>query len=236
MPINEAFILINTAITGINTAITGIKAVSTGIEEVRAACQAAKVAWFQPVKKLDDIEQKITSSEEKVKTLEEAVNSLQGTVNSLKQKVNTELPALKQLILSYSEVRKDAAVAGAIANKAGEIIKLAPSVAGLYVVALASTTRTAHTQINININALPALDVAVLGEINEKLRRVEYRIRDLEKITVQGGSQGVDTNTLEVANIFQEISENYAGVEHKLAELLNKKILKDLDPPLETYS
>jgi chromosome segregation ATPase len=229
MSLSEVFMMIKTAASTASVVATGIKTVSGSIQELKSACT---VSWFQSTKaKLNELSSKLGSSENQVKELNKKIDELENTVVSLKHKISIEFPELKRLILSYSEVRKDVAVAAAIANKAGEIIKLRQDIVHVYVLPLTMTTRAGHTQISINMKTLPSVDTEVVGVINEKLNRVEILIRDLEKMsTPDNVSQRTNVNVVGISEIFQEVSENYAGIETRLSELLNKKILEGFDP------
>jgi len=229
MSLSEVFLIIKTAASSASVVSTGVKAVSGSIQELKSACD---INWFQSTRvKLNELNSKVVSSENQVKDLKKEIDDLENTIISLKHKISFEFPELKRLILSYSEVRKDVAVAAAIANKAGEIIKLRQDIAHVYVLPLAMTTRVGHTQISVNMKTLPSVDTEVVGVINEKLNRVEVLIRDLERMsTPDNVSQRTNANIAAIAEIFQEVSENYAGVETRLSELLNRKILEGFDP------
>lgn len=229
MSLNEVFLMIKTAASSASSVATGIKAVLGSIQDLKSACT---VSWFQSTKtRLNELSSKLSLSENQVGELKKEIDELEKTVVSLKQKISIEFPELKRLILSYSEVRKDVAVAAAIANKAGEIIKLRQDIAYVYILPLTMTTRVGHTQISINMKTLPLVDTEVVGAINEKLNRIEIRIRDLERMnTPDNISQRTDVNVIEIAEIFQEVSENYSGVEIRLSELLNRRILEGFDP------
>jgi len=226
---SEVFTMIKTAASSASVVAAGVKTISGSFQELKLACN---VSWFQNTKmKLDGLNNKLISSETQVKELKQEIDNLENIVVSLKQKISVEFPELKRLILSYSEVRKDVAVASAIANKAGEIIKLRQDLVHVYTIPLTMTTRVTHTQILVNIKTLPLVDTEVVGVINEKLSRIENLIRDLERMnTPRVVSQKTDVNIEGIAEIFQQISENYAGIESKLSELLNRKILEGFDP------
>jgi len=226
---SEVFTMIKTAASSASVVAAGIKTVSGSFQELKLACN---VSWFQNTKaKLDGLNNKLISSETEVQKLKQDIDSLGHTITFLKATISTEFPELKRLILSYSEMRKDVAVEGAIANKAGEIIKLRQDIAYIYIMPLTVVSRSGHTRILVNIKTLPSIDTEVVGVINEKLSRIENLIRDLERInTPRSVSQETGVDIEGIAEIFQQVSESYAGIEAKLSELLNRKILQNFDP------
>lgn len=229
MSISEVFTIIQTAASGVTIASKSIKVVASSVEDLKSACD---IRWFQSTKgKLDELKTKLGEAQSKIVGLEEEISHLENTVNSLKQKVNTKFPELKQLIISYSEIRKDVAIAGAIANKAGEIVKIRPDIASIYIFSLTVPTRSEYTRIVANFETLPSIDTEVIGVIREKLARIGLLIRDLERMNVNQ-QENQDINADKVADLFQEISESYASMETKLSELLNRKILIGFDPTL----
>ncbi len=228
MSLSEIFTIIKSSVSSVSVVVAGVKTLSVSIQELKSACN---VSWLQSTKsKLDDLKGKLEISENSLKNLKQETDSLEKLVIELKQKISTEFPELKRLIVSYSDVRRDVAVAGAIANKAGEIIKLRQDIAHYYILPLTMTTRAEHTQIKTNIKTLPQIDTEVVGVISEKLDRIEILIRDLEKMNTPNSVSQKSANIDGIANIFQEVSEYYAGVEIKLHELLNRKILQNFDP------
>ena len=229
MPVGEVFTIIQTVASSVTGVVKGIKTVTASIEELKPDCN---IGLFQSTKgKLADLKAKLNNTQGKVDTLEKTVLELETTVSLLKQKVNTEFPQLKSLVVSYSEVKKDVAVAGALANKAAEIIRIKPDIAPIYIFSLSTPTRSEHTRITANLENLPAIDTEAFGVIREKLMRIGILIRDMERMcTLQRDISNSDINANRVAEIFQEVFENYAGIETKLSELLNRKILKDFDP------
>jgi uncharacterized coiled-coil DUF342 family protein len=228
MSLSEVFTIIKSSVSSASVVVAGVKTLSGSIQELKSTCN---VSWLQSTKsKLDDLKGKLEISENSIKNLKQETDSLEKLVIELKQKISTEFPELKRLIVSYSDVRRDVAVAGAIANKAGEIIKLRQDIAYYYILPLTMTTRSGHTQIKTNIKTLPPVDTEVVGVISEKLDRIEILIRDLEKMNTPNSVLQKSANIDGIANIFQEVSEHYAGVETKLHELLNRKILQNFDP------
>lgn len=227
MPINEVFAIVQTVASNVTVAAKSIKTVASSLEELKSSCD---IRWFQSTKsKLNEFRTKLGDAQGRISSLEQEISNLENTVASLKQKINTEFPELKRLVISYSEIRKDVAIAGAISNKAGEIIKIRPDIASIYIFSLTVPTRGEHTRIVSNFEVLPSIDTEVVGVIREKLTRIGILIRDLERMsTPQRNNQNLDPNR--AAEIFQEIFENYASIETRLSELLNRRILKDFDP------
>jgi hypothetical protein len=138
-----------------------------------------------------------------------------------------------EYVVSYSEIKKDVAMAGAIANKLVEIINIKNDIETYYLFSLIAPMRLQHTQIASNFENLPPVDTTSVGIINEKLRRIGVLLRDLERGNIpQITNPNEVVRTSESAKNLQEIAEAYGGVENSLSELLNRKILREFDPIL----
>lgn len=193
----------------INEVVAIVKSVTDSIGGIKVACNTIPVGWFKPTKnKLNELQAKIIE--------------LEGTIYS-------GFPKLKQLIVLYSNIKAEVGIGRALSEKIAEVITLAPEIKPDYIVGLLTQTTIEYNRIANKINELPALDSAEAGALKEKLDRAKTLIRDIQILTDRGGLHAVEINKPEIAINFREISRNYSGIEIKLSELLNNKILKNFD-------
>ncbi len=193
----------------INEAISLVSSVAGGMKELKQACSLIPVGIFQPTKK-------------KLLELQEKITDLEG-------RISNGFPKLKQLIILYSDLKTNVGIARALSDKIAEIVILSPTVAPNYVVALIGPTQDDHNRITNKVNELPYLDQAEAGALIEKLNRISTHIRDIQIILDKGGFQEIELKVNEIAKVFRDIAREYVGIESKLSELLNKKILKDFE-------
>lgn len=193
----------------INEVVAIVKSVADSIGGIKAACDAIPVGWFKPTKN--------------------KLNELQTQIIELEGIVYSGFPKLKQLIILYSDITTKVGIARALSEKIAEIITLSPQLSPDYVIGLLSPTETELTGIIKKINELPALESSEAGALKEKLDRIKTLIRDIQMLVDRGGTQAVEVNKKEIAANFREISRNYSGIETKLSELLNNRILKSFD-------
>ncbi|MEH2439794.1 hypothetical protein [Nostoc sp.] len=154
---------------------------------------------------------------------------LQDKVATLEHKVNSGFPQLKSLILSYSEIKTSVAIARALADKMAEISAVAPTVIPYSTLVFANQAPIECNQVLTKLNELPGLETSEAGELFGKLDNIERLLTRLQYIVDQGGMQNIQNNSADVVRIFREISQNYAGIEGKLAKLINNKILNGFD-------
>ncbi|MDJ0771948.1 MAG: hypothetical protein QNJ49_00765 [Mastigocoleus sp. MO_167.B18] len=162
-------------------------------------------------------------------TTDKRLSELQDKVANLEQKVNSGFPQLKSLILSYSEIKTSVAIARALADKMAELAAVAPDVIPSSTVVFANQAAIERNQVVTKLNELPGLETSEAGELFGKLENIERLLTRLQFIVDQGGVSNIQRNSNDVVRIFREISQNYAGIETKLAQLINNKILSGFD-------
>ncbi|MEA5582689.1 hypothetical protein VB620_15220 [Nodularia harveyana UHCC-0300] len=162
-------------------------------------------------------------------TTNKKLNELQEKIGTLENKVNSGFPQLKSLILSYSEIKTSVAIARALADKMAELAAIAPSVIPSSTVVFVNQAPIEFNQVVTKLHELPGLDTSEAGELFGKLDNIEKLLMRLQYIVDQGGMSNIENKSSDVTRIFREISNNYAGIEAKLAKLINQKILSGFD-------
>jgi len=189
-----------------NEALSLASSIAGGIKDIKQACSVIPVGLFANKQK----------------------SELENKISLLEERINNGFPKLKQLIILYSDLKTDVSIARALSDKIAEIINLSTSVAPVYISALIGTSQTELIRIINRVKELPCLDMAEAGALIEKLDRIDRYILDIKNI-IYDGDRKVEKNVKIIAKCFSDIATEYGGVEAKLSELLNKRILKDFE-------
>lgn len=189
-------------------AISLISSIALIIKQLRASSDdvLGNVLPFSPVRaKLVELQKNVEIAEMKI------------------DEAKVVIQQLGKLIRAYSDVVSDVRVAGASADKFGEIIGLEETLLIKYKMFFVNKIRDDYTRVTSGVAQLPrpksteaAKKVGNLEIISRLLRDLNQKLRDQDDLS-------------KIPEVLKNISDQYADMESTLAELL-KEILIGFDP------